>query len=61
MPLVRNESGDFVAAQCVNGCGTLSRIDQSLSLVGKPGEDPPQITVLVCPICHYCETYWGAA
>ena len=61
MPLVKSESGEFVGAECVNKCGQLSRLDQEVSLAGKPGDEQPRVTVLLCTVCHYCELYWGAA
>jgi hypothetical protein len=59
MPLIKNEAGDPESTVCLNDCGALSRLDQEVQLTVKGG-DPVDLTVLVCPVCHYCETYYGA-
>jgi hypothetical protein len=64
MPLVKNEAGEPITAECLNKCGQLARLDRELSLVGPEGSGPTgnaELTVLVCPVCQYCELYYGVS
>lgn len=60
MPLVKNEAGEPIGTECINKCGSLSRLDKEVSLVSAKGGEHPRVTVLVCSSCHYCELYWGS-
>ena len=59
MPLIRNEDGEPVGAICINDCGDLARLDQEAAIVIRGAAEPQPMTVLVCPVCQYCEWYYG--
>jgi hypothetical protein len=60
VPLKRSESGEPVGAFCLNGCGDLARLDQKVAFVVPGAKNPQAMTLLICPVCNYCEWYYGA-
>lgn len=59
MPLIRDQDGDPVGAICINDCGELARLDQEAVLMVKGQKEGQPMTVLICPVCQYCEWYYG--
>lgn len=59
MPLIRDEDGEPIGARCINDCGDLARLDQRAAFVVPPGSASQEMTVLICPVCNYCEWYYG--
>jgi len=59
VPLIRDTDGEPAGAICINDCGDLSRLDQDAAIVIRGQAAPQPMTVLVCPVCQYCEWYYG--
>ncbi|HVY61954.1 MAG TPA: hypothetical protein VHF22_09895 [Planctomycetota bacterium] len=59
MPLIRDDSGETLGAACINGCGELARLDQKAAFVVPGQREPQPMTLLICPVCQYCEWYYG--
>ena len=59
MPLIRNPDGEPAGAICINDCGDLARLDQRAAMVIEGQTLPQPMTVLICPVCNYCEWYYG--
>ena len=59
MPLIRDQDGDPAGAICINDCGELARLDQEAVLTVKGQKEGQPMTVLICPVCQYCEWYYG--
>jgi hypothetical protein len=60
MPLVKDENGKPINAECLNRCGGLEELDEPIAMIVVGERDPQRVTVLICPDCQYMELYYGA-
>ncbi|HVY61955.1 MAG TPA: hypothetical protein VHF22_09900 [Planctomycetota bacterium] len=60
MPLIKDEKGEPINAECINKCGALEELDEPIAMVVVGEKDPQRVTVLICPDCQYMELYYGA-